>query len=45
MLFLLINRATRHAASVCDHIMKIKFLILMFIILLLDIDLVHNSYV
>ena len=31
--------------SICDHIMKIKFLILMFIMLFLNIDLVHNSYV
>ena len=31
--------------SLCDHIMKLKFLILMFIMLFLDIDLVHNSYV
>ena len=31
--------------SVCDHIMKRKFLILMFIMLFLDIDLVHNPYV
>ena len=31
--------------NVCDQTMQIKFLKLMFIILLLDIDLVHNSYV
>ena len=31
--------------NVCDYIMKIKFLILMFIMLLLDIDLLHNPNV
>ena len=43
----------KHASSefrliewkVCDHKMKIKFMILIFIMLLLDIDRGHNPYI